>query len=113
MAVANPKPMHPGRVLASVFMADHSLNQTQLAKKLGCSAAKVNEIVNGRRGISAQFAIELEEIFNLSAAVWVRMQGEYDLWLERQKKRPRKAAGAGSRLSSASSATAARGRARD
>lgn len=85
MPVSNPKPMHPGRVLASVFMADHGLNQTQLAGRLSCTPGKINEIVNGRRGITAEFALQLEEVFNLSAAAWVRMQGEYDVWLARQR----------------------------
>ncbi len=87
MAVSNPKPMHPGRVLASVFMVEHNLNQTQLAKKLGCAAGKINEIINGRRGVTAEFALQLEAVFNLSAAAWVRMQGEYDVWLARESSR--------------------------
>ncbi len=59
--IKNPKPMHPGQVLSEIYMNEMGLNQTQLAEKCGCSPKKINEIVNGKRSISAQFAIELEK----------------------------------------------------
>lgn len=86
MAVKSTKPIHPGKVLAEVFMHDHSLNQTQLAEKVGCSHRKINEIINGKRGVSAAFALDLEKVFKMPAEMWVRMQAEYDLWVERQKR---------------------------
>jgi addiction module HigA family antidote len=46
---------------------------------------KINEIVNGKRSISPQFAIELEETIGTSAEMWVRMQAEYDLSITREK----------------------------
>lgn len=49
-----------------------------------CSHRKMNEIVNGKRGISPSFAIVLEQVLKTSAAMWVRMQAEYDLWKARQ-----------------------------
>ncbi len=82
--VRNPKPMHPGRVLATVYMADMGLNQSELATRCGCAPRKINEIVNGKRGISPQFALVLEEVLGTTAELWVRMQAEYDLWEARQ-----------------------------
>jgi len=82
--IKNPKPMHPGQVLSEIYMNEMGLNQTQLAVKCGCSHRKINEIVNGKRGISPEFAIELEKVLGTSASMWVRMQAEYDLWLARQ-----------------------------
>jgi len=79
MPVGNPKPMHPGRVLAEIYMAELNLNQTQLAEKLGCAHRKINEIVNGKRGITADFAIELERVIGTTADMWVSMQGAWDL----------------------------------
>jgi len=76
--------MHPGQVLSEIYMNEMGLNQTQLAVKCGCSHRKINEIVNGKRGISPEFAIELEKVLGTSASMWVRMQAEYDLWLARQ-----------------------------
>lgn len=83
--INNPLPLHPGKVLAEVYMAEMELNQTDLAKLCGCSPRKINEIVNGKRGISPAFAIVLESVLSTSAEMWVRMQAEYDLWEARQE----------------------------
>lgn len=82
--IANPKPMHPGQVLAEVYMAEMGLNQSDLARRCGCAPRKINEIVNGRRGISPSFALVLESVLGTSAEMWVRMQAEYDLWEARR-----------------------------
>ena len=83
--INNPLPMHPGKVLSEIYMSQLDLNQTALAKLCGCSPRKINEIVNGKRGISPSFAITLESVLETSAEMWVRMQAEYDLWEARQK----------------------------
>ncbi len=83
--ISNPMPMHPGQVLAEVYMAEMGLNQTSLARKCGCSPRKVNEVVNGKRGISPSFALVLESVLGTSAEMWVRMQAEHDLWAVRRK----------------------------
>lgn len=81
--IKNPKPLHPGQVLSEVYMSEMGLNQTQLAAKCGCSPRKINEIVNGKRAISPEFAIQLEKVIGTSAEMWVRIQAEYDLWQAR------------------------------
>lgn len=81
----NVRPMHPGRVLAEIYMTELGLNQSSLATLCGCSPRKINEIVNGKRGISPSFAIILEKKIGTTAEMWVRMQAEYDLWEARQK----------------------------
>ena len=83
--IKNPKPMHPGQVLSEIYMKEMSLNQTALAELCGCTHRKINEIVNGKRGVSAEFAIDLEKALGTSAEMWVRMQAEYDLWVARRK----------------------------
>ena len=83
--IKNPKPMHPGIVLSEIYMSELNLNQTQLAEKLKCSHRKINEIVNGKRAISSEFAIDLEKALGTTAEMWVRMQADYDLWVARQK----------------------------
>lgn len=83
--IENPLPLHPGKVLAKIYMAEMGLNQTDLAKRCGCSPRKINEIVNGKRGISPSFAITLEAVIGTSAEMWVRMQAEHDLWEARQE----------------------------
>jgi len=82
--IKNPKPMHPGQVLEEVYMNEMGLNQTDLAKLCECAPRKINEIVNGKRGISPSFALTLEKVLKTSAEMWVRMQAEYDLWEARQ-----------------------------
>ena len=83
--ITNPLPLHPGKVLSEVYMVEMELNQTSLANRCGCSPRKINEIVNGKRGISPSFAITLESVLGASAEMWVRMQAEYDLWEARQE----------------------------
>jgi addiction module HigA family antidote len=82
--IKNPKPLHPGQVLDEVYMTEMKLNQTTLAAKCKCSPRKINEIVNGKRGVSPEFAIVLEKVLGTSAEMWVRMQAEYDLWAARR-----------------------------
>jgi len=83
--IQNPKPMHPGRVLAEVYMPEMGLNQTELAHLCECSPRKINEIVNGKRGVSPEFAMVLEDVLGTTAEMWVRMQAEHDLWVARQR----------------------------
>jgi addiction module HigA family antidote len=83
--IKNPKPMQPGTVLSEIYMAEMGLNQSQLGAKCKCSHRKINEIVNGKRAISSEFAIQLEKVLGTTAEMWVRMQADYDLWVARQK----------------------------
>lgn len=83
--INNPAPLHPGKVLAEVYLSEMGLNQTSFAALCECSPRKINEIVNGKRGISPSFALVLEKTLGTSAEMWVRMQADYDLWEARQK----------------------------
>ena len=82
--IKNPNPLHPGVVLNEVYMSEMSLSQTELAKKCQCSHRKINEIINGKRGISPDFALVLERVLGTTAEMWVRMQADYDLWRARK-----------------------------
>lgn len=83
--IKNPKPMHPGVVLNEVYLKEMGFNQSQFAEKCGCTHRKINEIVNGKRSISPEFALVLEDILGTTAEMWVRIQAEYDLWVARKK----------------------------
>ena len=83
--IKNPKPMHPGQVLAEIYMKEMGLNQSQLADMCKCSPRKRNEIVNAKRSVSPEFALVLEKILGTTAEMWVRMQAEYDLSIARKK----------------------------
>jgi addiction module HigA family antidote len=83
--ISNPSPLHPGKVLSEIYMTEMNLNQTQFSKRCKCAPRKINEIVNGKRGISPSFAITLESVLETSAEMWVRMQADFDLWEARLK----------------------------
>jgi len=83
--INNVAPLHPGKVLVSIYMEEMGLNQSALARLCGCSPRKINEIINEKRSISPEFAIVLEKILGTTAEMWVRMQAEYDLWQARKK----------------------------
>lgn len=83
--IKNPSPMHPGQVLSEIYMKELHLSQSELARLCGCSPRKINEIVNGKRSVTVEFAIVLERALGTTAEMWVRMQAEYDLQQARQK----------------------------
>ena len=83
--IKNPKPLHPGVVLNEVYLKELRMNQTQLSEKCGCAHRKINEIINGKRSISPEFALVLERVLGTTAEMWVRIQAEYDLWVAREK----------------------------
>ena len=77
--IENPFPLHLGNVLGAIYMSEIGFNQTDLAKRCGCSPRKISGIVNGKQRISSSFAITLESAIGTSAEMWVRMQAEHDL----------------------------------
>jgi len=83
--IKNPKPMHPGTVLSEIYMKELGLNQSQLAARCGCTPRKINEIVNGKRSISPEFALILDKVLGTTAEMWVRIQAEFDLAAARRK----------------------------
>jgi addiction module HigA family antidote len=79
-------PKHPGRVLREEFLEKHGTTQSELAQKLNCRFAKLNEIINEKRSITPLFALQLEKVLGIPAETWVSLQGEFDLWKARSKK---------------------------
>lgn len=82
----NPHPVHPGEILAEIYLSQLGWTQTKLAVELGCAHRKVNEIINGKRSISPDFALDLERVLETEAEMWVRLQAEYDLDQARKKR---------------------------
>ena len=79
----NPKkrmtPVHPGEILLEEFMKPLGLSQTRLGRDLGVSPRRINEIVHGKRGITADTALRLSRYFGMSAEFWLGLQADYDL----------------------------------
>jgi len=72
-------PVHPGEILSEEFLKPMSLSQNRLALALGLPARRINEIVLGKRGISADTALRLSAYFGNSADFWLGIQMDYDL----------------------------------
>ena len=76
-------PIHPGEVLLEDFLEPLGVTQYRLAKDIAVPPRRVNEIVHGLRGISADTALRLSRYFGTSAEMWMNLQSRYDL--ERQR----------------------------
>ena len=77
-------PVHPGEVLEQDFMKPNRLSNTALARAIGVAPARINEIVRGRRGITAGTALRLARYFNTDAQSWMNLQSQYELTLAAQ-----------------------------
>jgi antitoxin HigA-1 len=72
-------PIHPGEILREEFMRPMSLSSNALAKALGVTTARINEIVRERRGVSADTALRLARYFGTDAQSWMNLQQRHDL----------------------------------
>jgi addiction module HigA family antidote len=72
-------PVHPGEVLLEEFLRPMGISQNRLALNIGVPARRINEIVLGKRGISADTALRLAKFFATSAEFWLGLQSQYDL----------------------------------
>ena len=72
-------PVHPGEVLKHDFMEPFALSSTALARAIGVTPARINEIVRRRRGITAETALRLARYFGTDAQSWMNLQDRYEL----------------------------------
>lgn len=72
-------PIHPGEVLLEEFIIPMNLSQNRLAINIGVDARRINEIVLGKRRISADTALRLARFFGNSSQFWMGLQAQYDL----------------------------------
>src|SRR4030066_2529275 len=79
MATKKLDPVHPGEILQKEFLEPIDLSQNRLALALGVPARRINEIVLGKRGITADTALRLARDFTLSAQFWLGLQMDYEL----------------------------------
>ncbi|BAF72739.1 HigA family addiction module antitoxin [Sulfurovum sp. NBC37-1] len=76
-------PIHAGEILLEEFMQPLGLSQNALAKALHITPRRINEIVNGKRSITADTALRLARFFGNSAEFWMNLQNKYDLEIAR------------------------------
>lgn len=78
-------PVHPGEVLLEEFVEAMEISQYRVATDIGVSPRRINEIVHGERGISADTALRLARYFGTSERFWLNLQVQYDLDVERDR----------------------------
>ena len=73
-------PTHPGEMLRSEFLEPLALSQTEAARRMGISTNRLNELVRGKRGVTASTALRLAELLGTSPEFWLNLQTAWDLW---------------------------------
>jgi addiction module HigA family antidote len=72
-------PFHPGEILLEEFLEPMGMTQSAFAEKLGWSRARLNELIKGKRGITADSALDLATTLNTSPKLWMNLQATWDL----------------------------------
>ncbi len=78
-------PVHPGEVLFEEFMRPHGISQYRLAKDLAVHPRRINQIVHGKRSITADTALRLSRHFGTTERFWLNLQSGYDLEVEKDR----------------------------
>ena len=72
-------PFHPGEMLLEEFLEPAAINQSQFAQKVGWTRTRVNEFIKGKRGVTADTALDLAKALGTSAKLWMNLQATFDL----------------------------------
>lgn len=78
-------PIHPGEILMEDFIEGFGITQNKLAVAIGVPPRRINEIVHGKRGITADTAVRLAQYFGNSAEFWMNLQSHYELRIEGER----------------------------
>ena len=78
-------PIHPGEILLEEFLKPMNISQYRLALDIGVPARRINEIVHGKRSISADTALRLSRHFGMSERFWMNLQARYDIEVEKDR----------------------------
>jgi len=85
MAIRKLRPIHPGEVLAFEFLEPSKISQYRLAQDISVPPRRINEIVHGKRGVSADTALRLARYFGTSERFWLNLQVRFDLETQRDE----------------------------
>ena len=85
MARKRQAPVHPGEILLEEFLKPMALSQNQLARDLGVPPRRVNEIVLGKRRVTADTALRLARYFDMAPEFWLGLQMDYELDVEEDR----------------------------
>ena len=89
MAGRRMSPIHPGEILAQEFLEPFEVSQYRLAKDISVPPRRINEIVHGKRAITADTALRLARYFGTTERFWMNLQARYDLEVEKDRLGPR------------------------
>jgi len=81
-------PTHPGEMLLKEFLEPLGITQKEFAGHLSWPYARLNEIVNGKRGVTADSALSLGEALRTGPEFWLNLQRDWDLWHSRKRHKP-------------------------
>jgi addiction module HigA family antidote len=88
MLMRQPRnPFHPGEILLEEFLEPAGITQTAFAETLGWTRARLNELINGKRGITADAALDLAEALGTSPKVWMNLQTTWELAQAERRRR--------------------------
>ncbi|MDG6006181.1 addiction module antidote protein, HigA family [Candidatus Brocadia sapporoensis] len=85
MKMKKMTPVHPGEILLEEFLEPMGISQYKLAKDISVPPRRINEIVQGKRSITADTALRLSRYFGLSERFWLNLQSRYDLEIEKDR----------------------------
>jgi len=83
---APANPFHPGEMLLEEFIGPNCWTQAYVADELGWTKAKLNELIKGKRGVTADSALDLSDFLGTTAKLWMNLQATYDLDQARKKR---------------------------
>jgi len=83
-------PFHPGEILLEEFLQPARITQAAFAEKIGWTRARLSELIHGKRGVTADAALDLAEALGTSTRLWTNLQATYDI--DRAIRRRRRAA---------------------
>ena len=79
------RPIHPGEILLEEFLKPMAISQYRLARSINVPPRRINEIVLGKRAVTAETALRLSLFFGLSERYWLNLQSWYDLELQKER----------------------------
>jgi antitoxin HigA-1 len=77
--------IHPGQILNEEFLVPMEITQYRIAKEIGVSPRRINEIIQGKRAITADTALRLGRFFRMESQFWMNLQSQYDLEVQAER----------------------------
>ena len=80
MMPKNRTPTHPGEMLLEEFLRPLGLTQSEAARRMGIPLNRLNELIRGKRGVTADTALRLAKLLDTDPEIWLSLQNQWDLW---------------------------------